>query len=681
MKKLYLLMAISMFLCGTSMAQMQQLQRETRSFCINNKVETVHSVKMTHHTQKTDPIWKCDFEEGCPEYTFTMGDNTANGWQLITEATYPTTTINAAGTGSMFYPMNFSGHSGWQTEPFQISETPEHWCLFDLITPSRAGTDLSADASINFTNIDLTSCQYPKLTFLQSYRVLNEYGMPMKVSTSLDGGATWTDHVVNNGTYATYEYVDGLVEVLIPEAGGQSNVTIRINVQNNNVYGTSQDQYGQNYGWQVDDIKIIDIPQYNLTINNGRMNFWGYKDYTDPEVLATYSGTMDPAVFFYQYNDPYAQTPRQNWVNAESEWNGYIVFNVELTNNGYATVTPKANIKITSPSGDIIFDRTLAAATSLAMGKTDTIDFYTEDADIFLFDVTSPEQIEVGRYTVTFSVLADNAEDVTPEDNEMQSYFEITDDNYSMVFDEPDGSFGMSQYTSSASGEEIAEYFYYFFLPDDEINVDVFINQNSSPDSTSFKIVMYEFNEDGDMRPFAMSSQIVTTEDMLGNWTTIRFQDPCYIDAFDTNYASKSILVGLISYYDTPNSKLYYGTTNKLPAFHHNVITRSANAEDFESYGYSPVALRIHKKNESAVESVSMANANMYPNPTSGIVNFTNVENATIEIFNMMGQVVASVESATENTTIDLSGIANGNYIVRVAKNGNVATSKLNIVK
>lgn len=637
---------------------------------------------MTQNTQKTDPVWACTFEEESPLYVLSKEDGTANEWQLITEETYPTTTVNAANTGSLFYPMNFSGHQGWQTEPYQISETPAHWMLMDLITPSRdEHGDLSTNASITFSNINLSACQYPKLTFLQSYRVLNEAGMPMKVSTSLDGGATWTDHVVNNGSYATYAYVDGLVEVLIPEAGGQSNVTIRINVQNNNIYGSNRDEYGQNYGWQVDDVKIIDIPQHNLTINNGRMNFWGYRDYTDPEVLAEYTGTMDPAEFFYQYNDPYAQSPRSNWVNAESEWNGYIVFNVELTNNGHETVTPKANIKITSPSGDIIFDRTLAATSSLAMGKTDTINFYTEDADIFSFEATSPEQIEIGRYTVTFSVLADNAEDAAPEDNSMESYFDITDDNYSMVYDEPDGSFGMSQYTASASGEEVAEYFYYFALPDEEINVDVFVNANSTAGTTSFAIKMYEFNEESEMRAFAISDNIATTEDMLGTWTTVKFQDPCYIDAFDTNYKSKTVLVGLISYYDDADSKLYYGSTNKLPAFHHNVIGRNAGEEDFGGYGYPPVALRIHKKNETAVESVSMADVNMYPNPTSGIINFSNVENATIEVINMMGQVVANVENATENTTIDLSGVANGNYIVRVVKNGNVATSKLNIVK
>ena len=71
----------------------------------------------------------------------------------------------------------------------------------------------------------------------------------------------------------------------------------------------------------------------------------------------------------------------------------------------------------------------------------------------------------------------------------------------------------------------------------------------------------------------------------------------------------------------------------------------------------------------------------MFPNPTTGIVNFNNVENAKIEVYNMMGQVVANANSNSVNTTIDLSNLANGNYVVRIVKDGEVATSKLNIAR
>jgi len=83
----------------------------------------------------------------------------------------------------------------------------------------------------------------------------------------------------------------------------------------------------------------------------------------------------------------------------------------------------------------------------------------------------------------------------------------------------------------------------------------------------------------------------------------------------------------------------------------------------------------------TAVEENAISAIAIYPNPTSGIVNFANVEDATIEIYNMMGQVVASMNNASSKTTIDLSGVANGNYVVRIVKNGEVVNSQINIVK
>ncbi len=664
MKKLYLLLAASVLLCGTAMAQFSIKATPDQKFC---KGEAITPVKHAKNMQKDEatPLWECDFE--ADGYTLTEGNDAASGkdhWKIVTLSTFPSALADFQDGTAYFQPFI------WHNDT--LNDTPEHWAMIDLLSDHAqfGGNGQVAEEAWMQFSMDLSSSTHPKICFKQLYRPLNRVSSHVKVS--IDGGATWTDHLIND-EIASNDYAPVSMEVIITEAAGQDNVLIR--------FQQSAEGAGlQGYGWQVDDIKVVETPQYDLTIGNGRMNFWGYKDYTDPQVLAEYTGTMDPVEFYYQNNDPYAQTPRSNWVNAESEWNGYIVFNVELTNNGYETITPKANVKITSPSGDVIFDRTLAGKTT-ALTDKDTIDFYTEDADIFTFDVTSAEQIEIGRYTVTFSVFADDAEDATPDDNEAEYYFDITEKNYSMVYDEPDRSFGMCNYQGSASGDEVAEYLYYFALPDDEIEVDVFISDRSAANKTRFQIKMYEINEDGDLTQVAASDLTTTTEAMLGAWTTVKFQDPFYIDAFDTNYKSKTVLVSVVSHYDTSDDGLYFGSTDKLPSFHHNVLGKQGGEEDWGGYGYSPVALRIHTKNETAVESVSMADVNMYPNPTSGIINFSNVENATIEVINMMGQVVANVENATENTTIDLSGVANGNYIVRVVKNGNVATSKLNIVK
>ena len=56
-----------------------------------------------------------------------------------------------------------------------------------------------------------------------------------------------------------------------------------------------------------------------------------------------------------------------------------------------------------------------------------------------------------------------------------------------------------------------------------------------------------------------------------------------------------------------------------------------------------------------------------YPNPVNDILNFQSKENLNIEsveIYNMLGQVVLLVPNAT--TSIDVSTLTKGNYFVKV---------------
>ena len=59
------------------------------------------------------------------------------------------------------------------------------------------------------------------------------------------------------------------------------------------------------------------------------------------------------------------------------------------------------------------------------------------------------------------------------------------------------------------------------------------------------------------------------------------------------------------------------------------------------------------------------------------VVTVKNAENANIVIVNMVGSVVANVENASANQTIDISNLANGTYFVRV----NAEVFKFNVVK
>ncbi len=73
-----------------------------------------------------------------------------------------------------------------------------------------------------------------------------------------------------------------------------------------------------------------------------------------------------------------------------------------------------------------------------------------------------------------------------------------------------------------------------------------------------------------------------------------------------------------------------------------------------------------------------LANAiEVYPNPTNGQINIANAEGQNIVIINTLGQVVASINNATENQTIDMSGLCEGTYFVKVG----TSVVKINVIR
>lgn len=73
--------------------------------------------------------------------------------------------------------------------------------------------------------------------------------------------------------------------------------------------------------------------------------------------------------------------------------------------------------------------------------------------------------------------------------------------------------------------------------------------------------------------------------------------------------------------------------------------------------------------------------ANIYPNPSTGLVNISSANGAEISVSNMLGQEVYRTVSTQDVLTIDASTWGQGSYMVRVIENGEVSVMKFNIVK
>lgn len=76
--------------------------------------------------------------------------------------------------------------------------------------------------------------------------------------------------------------------------------------------------------------------------------------------------------------------------------------------------------------------------------------------------------------------------------------------------------------------------------------------------------------------------------------------------------------------------------------------------------------------NENIADAIAV-----YPNPTKDMVTVANAEGKDIVIVNSLGQVVANIENAAANQTIDVANFANGTYFVKV----DAEVVKLNVVK
>ena len=68
----------------------------------------------------------------------------------------------------------------------------------------------------------------------------------------------------------------------------------------------------------------------------------------------------------------------------------------------------------------------------------------------------------------------------------------------------------------------------------------------------------------------------------------------------------------------------------------------------------------------SAISDFENSGINIYPNPTNGLLNIENIRNSEIYIYNILGEKVAYHSVKNDNTTIDLSNLSNGTYLIKL---------------
>lgn len=93
--------------------------------------------------------------------------------------------------------------------------------------------------------------------------------------------------------------------------------------------------------------------------------------------------------------------------------------------------------------------------------------------------------------------------------------------------------------------------------------------------------------------------------------------------------------------------------------------------------------IMITKMGTVGIKTNSLNDAiSIFPNPTSGVLNINSVEVvSSIEVFNVIGEKVYTNSLVKGNNTVDLSGLTNGAYFVKMNSNNQVITKKIILSK
>lgn len=83
------------------------------------------------------------------------------------------------------------------------------------------------------------------------------------------------------------------------------------------------------------------------------------------------------------------------------------------------------------------------------------------------------------------------------------------------------------------------------------------------------------------------------------------------------------------------------------------------------------------------IKSISANNSiSIFPNPTTGLLNINAVEvNSSVDVYNVIGEKVYSNTLVKGNNVVDLSGLANGAYFVKLNSNNQITTKKVVLTK
>lgn len=437
------------------------------------------------------------------------------------------------------------------------------------------------------------------------------------VEFSIDNGATWDGIQYNTQYVVNSPSVQNTIETNVSSLiAGESNVMVRFRWTN----PSDDDQFGSGYGWMVDDLLIVESPDNEVSVEEV---FIG-------DIVNDFSYSMVPV-----------------------EQTSPMVIGVSLSNNGSSAFNGNVNVSIKQNGVEVDNFNTAASLPSASVDTLWITSTYTAST--------------VANYTVVASVPADDL-----SSNNVDSST-IATTQYLWAHD-----FGGTTARGFNIDDENAIGNLYFPTVNGQLSA---LNINFATGTTvgqEVEVAVYEVetNIQGTLNFVTETYYTIVAGDISAPFTTIEFGSPVTVEAGKVYlmYAKKSAGTNRMYISGTAGDN-DYGTSCFGP------FGAGGAVNWYNGYSWAP-HVRANFDPSLAIENVSMLDGvSVYPNPSEGIITISNdngVEN-TITVYDITGKKVAS-KVANASTTVDLSAMGTGVYMVEVA-NENGKKSERVIIK
>lgn len=524
-------------------------------------------------------------------------------------------------TGTAGFGLTSTGHQNTPSNTFQMpplaTSTPTQWILLDSDADGTSYTNPEA-ATLTSNQIDLSAAagQFVALEFDQFFAEwqpeTGETEDHCYIAVSTDS-STWTEVEVNEGVGRNARPNPERISWDITDAiaGNESTVWIRFRWEG-----------AWNYGWQLDNVCVTDIPQHDMMF---------------VDTYRTYSSNA--GLVYSQI--PIAQTEE-------------IVLGAIIRNVGHEPLT------------GVTFDYDIQdpSMTSVASGTaTTTVALNNMEQDTILH-ATGFTPSTLGTYTITYTVTSVEGDDNAANDVVIDDHLELTDYIYAMDYAEGNetGITGWPLLTGTSFFGNLFD----FPVQDVLSGIQFKVANNTSNVGEVVTYGVYRFPDGGSAWEIVdeqYNAHIIDAAD-IGNMVTI------YTGGLDV-YPNDLYLI-TVGQLSSPTEPMF---VQEGDIGFNYIQGRDENTDNRGFFNRLAPVVRARVIDDVNIEeTISENRFSIYPNPAADEINvyvaLDNAENTVINVLDISGKVIKTIDLGTvdgERTIqVGLDDLSAGIYYIEL---------------